>query len=171
MEATCHPCSIKRCSGLSPEIIVIDNYQELLAREAFEPSLAFHPQAPRHFGAVIAPYRFLERVECGIASCRQPHLSGYLVTTSDSKETAIGIDCGKTHFGTSFSRERKRVDAAVARKRRIETVTRMIERMAEVLPVVEDIHRQKKQLSQRWTSYRWPSCLAPNLQCAWSVPY
>ncbi|NNJ16787.1 hypothetical protein CSV86_017040 [Pseudomonas putida CSV86] len=131
---------------MSLEIIVIDNYQELLAREAFEPSLAFHPQALRHFGAVIAPYRFLERVECGIASCRQPHLSGYLVTTSDSKETAIGIDCGKTHFGASFSRERKRVDAAVARKRRIETVTRMIERMAEVLPVVEDIHRQYREL-------------------------
>lgn len=131
---------------MSSEIIVIDSYQDFLAREAFEPSLAFHPKVPRHFGTVIAPYRFLERVECGIASCRQPHLSGYLVTTSDGKETAIGIDCGKSHFGASFSRERKRVDAAVARKRRIETVTRMIERMAEVLPVVEDIHRQYLEL-------------------------
>ncbi|HCL4328645.1 hypothetical protein [Pseudomonas aeruginosa] len=131
---------------MSQHIIVIDTYEDLLSRDAFEPSLAFHPKAPRHFGTIIAPYRFLERVECGIASCRQPHLSGYLISTSDSKETAIGIDCGKTFFGASFSRERKRVDAAVARKRRIETVTRMIERMAEILPVVEGIHRQYREL-------------------------
>ena len=71
---------------------------------------------------------------------------GYLITTSDGKETAIGIDCGKTFFGASFARERKRVDEAVARKLRIDTVTQMIQSMAELLPVAEDIHRQYRDL-------------------------
>lgn len=131
---------------MNQELVVINTYQDLIARTAFTASLAFHPKAPRHFGSVIAPYRFPERIECGIASCRQPHLAGYLITTSDGKETAIGIDCGKTFFGASFARERKRVDEAVARKRRIEKVTQMIRSMAELLPEVEEIHRQYRDL-------------------------
>jgi hypothetical protein len=133
---------------LTEEPELISSYDDLRARPDFEEALAFFPHDQRRFGAVLAPYRFQDRVSCGIASCRQPHLTGYLISTSDGKETAIGGDCGRTHFGVSFNRERKRIDALIDRRRRIDTITAMIEGLGAMMPLIEQLDRDYQALVQ-----------------------
>ena len=130
-------------------VIDVATYEELCARPNFQKSLPFHPKAERRFGAVVAPYRFLDRIPCGIESCHTPHLTGYLITTSDGLETAIGSTCGKTHFGMTFTRERKRVDQAIARRRRIEAVEGMLGDMPALLAVVENLDKEYKDLQDK----------------------
>lgn len=132
---------------LNDTLAVIDSIEELQARPEYEPSLAFYPHASRRFGSVIAPYRFLEKIICGIAHCHQPHMAGYLISTSDGKETGIGGNCGKTHFGVSFTRERKRVDQAIARRQRITAISSLMATMSETLVEIGAIDIAFKNLS------------------------
>lgn len=131
---------------MDQDLVLIDTYEDLLARPAFEASLAFHPKADRRFGSVLAPYCFLERVHCGIESCHTPHLSGYLISTSDGLETAIGSHCGKKYFGMQFTRERRRVDQALARRRRIDAVMTMIADIPQMITVIEALERDYHEL-------------------------
>jgi hypothetical protein len=131
---------------LDQDLVVINTYEDLLVRPAFEASLAFHPKADRHFGSVLAPYGFLERVQCGIESCHTPHLWGYLISTSDGLETAIGSHCGKKHFGAKFTRERKRVEQAIDRRRRIDAVKAMIADIPRKISVIEDLEHDYLEL-------------------------
>lgn len=140
------PPSNVRYSYLNDILVVINTVEDLKSRPGFEASLAFHPHATRRFGSVIAPYRFLEKTVCGIANCHQPHMVGYLITTSDGKETGIGGDCGTTHFGVSFTRERQRVDLAIARRRRIDAITQMLSGMSEMLEQIEAIDAAYRDL-------------------------
>lgn len=78
-----------------------------------------------------------------------PHLNGYLITTSDGHETAIGSHCGKTHFGMSFTRERQRVDQAIARRRRIESVMAMIEDMPRMIATIEVLESDYRELQEK----------------------
>lgn len=128
--------------------IVIDSYEELKARTAYAPSLAFHPKGDRRFGAVIAPYRFTDAIACGIDSCHTKHLKGYLITTSDGQETGIGSHCGRKHFGIHFTRERKRVDEAVQRKRRIDTVMRAVAQIPAYLAIVKELKTDYAELTE-----------------------
>jgi len=133
---------------LEPDLVVIDSYDDLLNRPKFEPSLPFHPKVDRRFGAVIAPYRFLDRANCGIESCRTPHLHGYLITTSDGLETGIGSHCGRKHFGVKFTRERQRVDQAIERRRRIDSVMAMVRNMPQMITVIEGLERDYRELQE-----------------------
>lgn len=134
---------------MNPQIDVIDTYEDLLARPSFHPSLPFQPANSRSFGAVVAPYRFLEKIPCGIAACHTLHFSGFLITTDDGLETAIGNRCGRKYFGMSFTKERQRVEHAVARLRRIRTVKAMLDDMAKMLTTVEALEREYKDLQDK----------------------
>ncbi|MBK3756605.1 hypothetical protein [Stutzerimonas frequens] len=131
------------------QVIDIASHEDLTVRPNFRASLSFYPKAERHFGAVVAPYRFLDRIPCGIETCHTPHLSGYLITTSDGLETAIGSHCGRKHFGTSFSKEKRRVNEAVDRQRRIKLIKSMLDDMAAHLVVIEELERHYKGLSDK----------------------
>lgn len=133
---------------LEPDLVVIDSFDDLLNRPKFAPSLPFHPKGDRRFGAVIAPYRFLDRANCGIESCRTPHLHGYLITTSDGLETGIGSHCGRKHFGVKFTRERQRVEQAIERRRRIDTVMAMVKNMPQMIAVIEGLERDYRELQE-----------------------
>lgn len=127
---------------------VIESYEELLARDRFSASLAFHPKAERRFGTVIAPYHFLDPIPCGIDSCHTPHQKGYLITTSDGQETGIGGHCGRKHFGINFTIERKRIDAAVGRQRRIDTVKKAIADMPTYLAIIVELKAEYQALTE-----------------------
>ncbi len=142
-------------------IDAIETYDDLIKRPNFRASLPFHPKGERRFGAVVAPYRFLEKIPCGIEACHTPHLAGYLISTGDGLETAIGGHCGKKHFGLTFTRERKRIDDAVARQRRIATVTTMLKDMAVHLAAVELLERDYRDLRDK--KERLIGAIGPNL--------
>lgn len=133
---------------LDQTAIVIDSYEELKARKAYAPSLAFHPKGDRRFGTVIAPYRFRDSIACGIDSCHTQHQNGYLITTSDGQETGIGSHCGRKHFGIDFTREKQRVDEAVQRKRRIDTVMRAVGLIPEYLRTVAQLKSDYEELTE-----------------------
>lgn len=130
-----------------------ENYEDLLAREGFRPRLEFHPQGERKMSDVLWPYKFLEKVNCGISVCRQLHYHGYLITTSDGLETGIGVDCGRKYFGLKFTRQRQRVDQEVARRQRIRAVKDMIDQLpamvstlAQIKADYQDLQDQKQRL-------------------------
>lgn len=148
--ALCHyACLRMRNRFLEHVIADISSYDDLLARQAFRTSLAFHPKADRRFGKVLAPYQFLDQVPCGISACHTRHMKGYLITTSDGLETAIGSVCGRKNFGMVFTRERQRVDQVVARRRRIETVTGLLEDMPRMLTIIEGLERNYRLLQDQ----------------------
>jgi len=51
---------------------------------------------------VLAQYSFAKLVPCGLSSCKQGHLHGFLVRTATGAETNIGHVCGKREFGQDF---------------------------------------------------------------------
>lgn len=130
-----------------------ETYEDLMAREAFRPKLEFHPQGERKMKEVLWPYRFAEKVNCGISACRQLHYHGYLITTSDGLETGIGNDCGLKYFGVQFTRQRQRVDKEVARHQRIRSIKQMIEQLPSMVGTLtkikadyQDLQDQKQRL-------------------------
>ena len=128
---------------------VIETYDDLLARPSFHASLPFHPKSDRRFGSVVAPYRFLDKIHCGIEACHTPHFSGYLITTSDGRETAIGSHCGRKYFGASFEKEKRRIDDEVRRQRRIKQVRSMLDDMSAQLVLVEALERDYRDLREK----------------------
>ncbi len=143
------------------DISQITDYADLLKRPGFNPVLSFDRKGGRTFGKVLLPYHFSEPVPCGIASCRTPHLKGYLITSSDNLETIIGQVCGKRVFGMSFTRQRQRIDQAVADARRKETIQQMIRGMPAMIEVIERLEREYKFLQD--LKYRLMGALDPRL--------
>lgn len=130
-----------------------ESYEDLLAREGFRPRLEFHPQGERNMSGVLWPYKFLEKVNCGISACRQLHFHGYLITTSDGLETGIGVDCGRKYFGIKFTRQRQLVDQEVARRQRVRAVKDMIDQLPAMVSTLSqikadyhDLQSQKQRL-------------------------
>lgn len=131
------------------QIDLIVTYEDLTTRPDFHPSLPFYPKAERRFGAVVAPYRFMDKIPCGIEACHTPHFSGYLITTDDGLETAIGSHCGRNYFGTSFTKEKRRVEQAVAHLRRVRAVKGLLDEMGELLKVIETLEKNYKDLQDK----------------------
>jgi hypothetical protein len=104
---------------------------ELRARENFEAPLDHIAHALRQ---VLTDYDFPKEVPCGLKSCRQPHLHGYLVRTDGGKETNIGRQCGKTHFGEAvFSSAR----AEYVRRREREELIAKAKHLQSIAPEIE----------------------------------
>lgn len=135
------------------EYTQFERYEELLARENFHPKLEFAPQSDRSMCNVLWPYKFLEKVNCGISACRQLHFNGYLITTSDGLETGIGVDCGLKYFGLKFTRQRQRVDKEIGRRQRVRAIKEMIDKLpamvsmlAQIKADYNDLQDQKQRL-------------------------
>jgi hypothetical protein len=75
--------------------------------------------------SIIGSYAFQTFIPCGLASCHTPHGRGYLVVTSDGRETNIGKDCGKKYFSVDFERLAKVYDRDLRSKERREALTEL----------------------------------------------
>lgn len=133
---------------MNNDIPELASYSELQARERFHVSLAFHPTEERRFESVLAPYVFPDKAPCGIASCHTPHLMGYLISTSDGLETNIGKDCGRKYFGKVFAKDRKRVEDAITRRRRIDSILVLQAQLPSMLDELAVIGRDYQQLKE-----------------------
>ena len=74
-------------------------YEDLLRRESFTTDV--DPKLHR-LAEVLTPYSFAKEAPCGLTTCHQGHLHGFLVRTATGEETNIGHVCGKNHFGEDF---------------------------------------------------------------------
>ncbi|KRP64703.1 hypothetical protein [Pseudomonas orientalis] len=141
----------------------IESYEDLLARKDFRPRLEFHPQGERNMKDVLWPYRFSEKVNCGISACRQLHFQGYLITTSDGFETGIGADCGRKYFGLKFTRQRQLVDKEVARRQRVKSIKDMIDQLPVMVTTLAQIkadYLDLQEMKQRLMGAIGPSIYA-----------
>ncbi|MCW8932970.1 MAG: hypothetical protein OQL19_22355 [Gammaproteobacteria bacterium] len=60
------------------------------------------------YSSIIATYTFKnESVHCGVSDCLKPHHQGFLVLTSDEKETNLCEDCGQRLFNVTFDEQIK----------------------------------------------------------------
>lgn len=73
--------------------------------------------------SIIGSYAFSTFLHCGLSTCRTPHGRGYLVTTSDGRETNIGKDCGKKYFSVDFETMARAYDREVRAQERREAIT------------------------------------------------
>ena len=77
----------------------IESWQQVLELPGFTSQL---DHSKNKLKEIIGRYLFLEKVQCGLTSCHQPHGRGFIVTTVSGEVTNIGKDCGSTHFGVEF---------------------------------------------------------------------
>lgn len=129
-------------------MIALDCFEDLAKRPNFKQSLSFRPKSERGFEAVVMPYHFLDTIPCGIESCHTHHRRGYLITTTDGLETGIGGHCGRKHFGISFTMERQRIDKAVSRKRRVDSIMRARENIPALIQAVNNLKVAHKELTE-----------------------
>jgi len=77
----------------------VESWEDILQLPGFKVDL--NPEM-KQLKEIVGRYVFLEKVACGLSTCKQPHGRGYIVTTKTGEITNIGNVCGKTHFGVTF---------------------------------------------------------------------
>lgn len=94
-------------------IASVESWTEIEGRPGFTKDLD-----PREHSlkAIIGRYAFKDEISCGLSTCHQPHGKGYIVATSDGRETNIGKDCGKRYFGVDFETLSRQFDRDVTAK-------------------------------------------------------
>jgi len=130
------------------DIVMIECADDISGRPSFHEKLIFE-EGVRGFDKILGVYRFKDTwIRCGISDCRENHLHGYLISTTDGLETVIGKDCGKKIFSVEFVEQMKIVDAFHSRRRKIETVKKLKNELTYVLVAVENLQRSNIDLSE-----------------------
>ena len=87
------------------EEITLNSCDEIIHRPDYKSSVK-----PKKYNyiSIIATYTFKdESVHCGVSDCLKPHHQGFLVLTSDEKETNLCEDCGQRFFNVTFDKQKK----------------------------------------------------------------
>jgi hypothetical protein len=128
------------------EKITLRTWDDILNRPGYQ-----SPVVPRKFGflRIATVYSFKEQnARCGVSDCRQAHSQGFLVITSDEKETNLCEACGQRLLDTTFSNSKNVFqDRARVRKQQI--------RLNEVLERSDVIRRRVKELKQTPMGANW----------------
>lgn len=131
------------------------SFEEITSRPRYAAPLDHTEHALRE---VLTDYHFAKEIPCGLKSCRQPHMHGFLVLTEDGAETNIGQRCGKTHFGEEvFTQARSEYSR---RREREELVTRA----KQIQAATPEIERQVNGLVQRSFGAKWAMRVTLSLQ-------
>jgi hypothetical protein len=88
-------------------LVLVESWDDITTRPGFDGNL--DPTAVE-LESILGSYVFRDYIICGLSSCRQPHGKGYLVKAKNGRETNIGKDCGRKHFGVDFEALRKTYD-------------------------------------------------------------
>jgi hypothetical protein len=87
------------------EKIALNTWDDVDNRPRYESTV--DPQANR-YNRIIALYSFNDHnVRCAVSDCNQLHTRGFLVTTSDDKETCLCDACGERFFDTTYEQQKK----------------------------------------------------------------
>lgn len=103
-------------------LVRIESWEDVLTRPGFTVDIDPKTVALK---SIIGSYAFQTFIPCGLASCHTPHGRGYLVVTSDGRETNIGKDCGKKYFSVDFERLAKMYDRDLRTKERREALIQL----------------------------------------------
>lgn len=89
--------------------------------------------------SIIGSYQFKDFQKCGLASCKQPHGKGYIVTTKEGFVTNIGKDCGKRYFSVEFTSLRKTFDKEIRYQEQREVLQLLQARRDEVAEKIQRV--------------------------------
>jgi len=130
------------------------SYDDLLQRPQFKANLdpLLHSLAE-----VLTPYSFSKEAPCGLSTCHQGHLHGFLVRTATGEETNIGHVCGKRHFGEDF-------DVANAAYRRIADRRKAVNQILALKEQSYSVRQQVQELLDQPFGVRWVNRLIGCLQ-------
>lgn len=121
------------------EKITFSSWDDITHRLSYE-----SPVEPRQYRYVriAAVYSFKDQSACcGVSDCIKAHSQGFLVITSDEKETSLCEVCGKRFFNVSFDEQEKTLrEQARIREQMI--------RLNTVLEQVKVIKERIKKLKQ-----------------------
>lgn len=119
----------------------IERWDDLLDRPAFEQKL----DRTRHeLKAIVGHYQFFDKVPCGLSDCGVPHNRGYLVETTDGRETNIGNVCGKIYFGAVFEALKANYERAKTEADNREAVTRFLANLPALKQQIAHLRTQSK---------------------------
>jgi hypothetical protein len=119
--------------------------EELQSRKNFKA-----PVDPRQhkLTEVLATYTFAKEVPCGLSTCKQGHLHGFLVRTDSGVETNVGHVCGKRNFGEDFV-------VANARFVRLQDEQETLARLRALKDLAASVSAQIAELVDRPFGLRW----------------
>lgn len=129
-------------------------YDELQRRPKFMANL--DPKL-HQLAEVLTPYTFSKEVPCGLTTCHQGHLHGFLVRTATGEETNIGHRCGKQHFGEDL----EAANAAYGRLADRHDAVNRIRALREQAPAVR---QQVHDLTEQPFGIRWLHVLVGSLK-------
>jgi hypothetical protein len=128
------------------EELTLRTFDDILNRPGFQ-----SPVEARNFRflRIAAVYSFKEQnARCGISDCQQAHDRGFLIITSDEKETNLCESCGQRLLDKTFNDSKRDLqDLARGRERRI--------RLNKVLEQSDVIKRRVKELKQALNGANW----------------
>jgi hypothetical protein len=96
-------------------LVRLDSWDDVMSRPGYVANL--DPRTTR-LVEVLGNYTLFPFLQCGLSTCHTSHGKGYLVVTSDGRETNIGQDCGRKYFGLEFKRLAKAFDQHEQNQRR-----------------------------------------------------
>jgi hypothetical protein len=126
-------------------LVLVENWDDITTRPGFDGSL--DPTAVE-LESILGSYVFRDSIVCGLSSCRQPHGKGYLVKAKDGRETNIGKDCGKKHFGVDFETLRKTYDRALLNATRRQRLGEFQNRAQHYLDTIDQL--RQGQIGADW---------------------
>ncbi|MEN8261216.1 MAG: hypothetical protein ABFS02_11630 [Pseudomonadota bacterium] len=128
------------------EKITLRTWDDILNRPGYQ-----SPVAPRKFGflRIASVYSFKEQsARCGVSDCRQVHSRGFLVITSDEKETNLCEACGQRLLDITLNNSKHDLqNLAHMREQQI--------RLNEVLEQSDVIKGRVKELKQSPKGANW----------------
>ena len=128
--------------------MLIQNIEELELRRNFvEVADISYGGQGLELGELIFAYHFKERVKCGISSCRQGHLKGYLVTLSNKQEIIIGHICGKKNFGVDFQNKDREFKAKKLKFEKFESMKETFNNLMQMKEEYEQVLMNSGPLS------------------------
>lgn len=84
---------------------------------------------------IIGKYEFTEAqaVSCGLNGCHRKHWHGYVIRTTDGRETNIGQDCGRREFAVVFAEVEAAYRASEDRHARATYIADLLSRKGALL--------------------------------------
>ena len=123
------------------EIIRVENWADITGRPGFSGNL---DPALHKLVSIIGQYAFKDYVPCGLSNCHTPHGRGYIVVTTDGRETNIGKDCGKTYFGVDFETLANKFDRDITEKENREKLWSFFFRSDEIAAQVLTLRNEER---------------------------
>ena len=114
-----------------------------------------------HYIRITAVYSFKEQsAQCSVSDCLKAHSQGFLVITSNDKETNLCEDCGRRFFGVTFKDQKKALqEQGPIRKQQI--------RLNAILNQSDEIKSRIKELKQAPYGANWLYLSLTNFRMAY----